>query len=129
MKMFAIDFLSDILGEKQLGASHQFHVQQFASFVAYVINREIDLNDQLSQYSLASLVLDGALNQVDGADHELGEQLVEIHLNFPLFTDTLTWDITNPDNQPETFACELVRDLGLEPSVDYTVAIAYEIRK
>lgn len=129
MKMFAIDFLSDILGEKELGSSLVQHVQEFASFVAYVINREIDLNDHLSQYSLASMVLDGTFNQVDGDENVLGEQLVHIHLNFPLFTDTLTWDITNPDNQPETFACELVRDLGLEPAVDYSVAIAYEIRK
>ena len=48
MKMFAIDFLSDVLGEKALGSSFVQHVQQFASFVAYVINREIDLNDHLS---------------------------------------------------------------------------------
>lgn len=129
MKMFAIDFLSDILGVKELGSTLPQHVQEFASFVAYVINREIDINDHLSRYSMASIVLDGTLDHVDGGDNALGEQLVHIHLNFPLFTDTFTWDITNPDNQPETFACELVRDLGLEPAVDYSVAIAYEIRR
>ena len=96
--MFAIDFLSDVLGEKSFGSSFVQHVQQFASFVAYVINREIDLNDHLSQYSVASIVVDGALVQLDAGDNALGEQLVLIHLNFPLFTDTLTWDISNPDN-------------------------------
>ena len=75
------------------------------------------------------MVLDGAFDQVAGEQHGLGEQLVQIHLNLPLFTDTFTWDISNPDNQPETFACELVRDLSLEPAIDYSVAIAYEIRK
>lgn len=37
--------------------------------------------------------------------------------------------MSNPDNQPETFACELVQDLGLEPAINYSVAVAYEIRK
>lgn len=129
MKMFAIDFLSDILGEKELGACLAQHVHEFASFVAYAINREIDLNDHLSQYSLASMVVDGTFDNVGIDKQGPGEQLVQIHLNFPLYTDTFTWDISNPDNQAETFACELVRDLALEPAVDYSIAIAYEIRK
>lgn len=48
MKMFAIDFLSDILGKEELGKYLTQQINQFASFVAYTISREIDLNDHLS---------------------------------------------------------------------------------
>ena len=41
-------------------------MNEFVSYVAYVINREIDLNDHLSQYSLATIVVDGNLDQLGG---------------------------------------------------------------
>jgi hypothetical protein len=75
------------------------------------------------------MVVNGALDKATADTNNMGESLVQIHLKFPLFSDSFTWDISNPDNQPETFASELVRDLALEPAVDYSVAIAYEIRK
>lgn len=129
MRMFAIDFLSDVLGAEQLGKCIQQHVNEFVSYVCYVINREIDLNDHLNKYSLASIVVDGTFDQGACTQIGQGEQFVQIYLNLPMLCDTFTWDISNPDNQPETFACEMVRDLGLEPVIDYSVAITYEIRK
>jgi len=94
-----------------------------------VINREIDLNDHLSQCSPASLVIDGVFDQSAHCNSSVGEQVIPIRLCFPFFTDCFDWDMSNPDNQPETFASALVRDLELEPAIDYSIAIAYEIRK
>jgi SWI/SNF-related matrix-associated actin-dependent regulator of chromatin subfamily B protein 1 len=56
-----------------------------------------------------------------------GEHLVNIQLKFKDFSDQFEWDINNPDNQPEEFAAMMVSDLGLEPILDFTLAIAYEI--
>ena len=68
MKMFAIDFLSDVLGAEELGKCTQDHINEFTSYISYVINREIDLNDHLSQYSLASMVVDGSLDQPNNGE-------------------------------------------------------------
>lgn len=99
----------------------------FANFVAYVINREIDICQHLNRFSVESLVKNGIFGP--GAGLGYGEHLICIDLRFKDFTDQIEWDICNPDNQPEEFACMLVRDLGLEPEEQYVVAIAYEIRK
>lgn len=58
-----------------------------------------------------------------------GEHIVRICLKFKSFTDTIEWDICNPDNQPEEFAAQMISDLELEPAEEYLVAISYEIRK
>ena len=46
-----------------------------------------------------------------------------------MFQDSFEWDISNADNEPDSFAQQLVNDLGLEPAMDYSIAVAYEIRK
>jgi hypothetical protein len=58
MKMFAIDYLSDILG-KSINRYLPVHITGFANLVAYIINREIDLTDQMDTLSIESMVKDG----------------------------------------------------------------------
>lgn len=41
----------------------------FANFMAYTINREIDLNNHLDHFSATSMVIDGTF----GANHGSGE--------------------------------------------------------
>ena len=47
MKMFAIDFLSDVLGAKNIKNYLPSHITGFANFVAYIISREIDLSNHM----------------------------------------------------------------------------------
>ena len=60
MKMFAIDFLSDLLGD-QLHTQRPEHVSAFANYVALIINREIELHDQLNNLSLENIIKDQRL--------------------------------------------------------------------
>jgi hypothetical protein len=80
----------------------------FANFIAYVINREIDLSDELDEFSVESLVKNGFFGT---RGQGYGEHLVQICLNFQSFCEKFEWDICNPDNQPEDFAAQLVSDL------------------
>ena len=80
--MFAIDFLSDIFG-KSLKAFLPRHVSGFANFVCYIVNREIDLADNLDRFSVESLVKDGVFGA--GAGLGYGEHLMNITLNFREF--------------------------------------------
>jgi hypothetical protein len=92
MKMFAIDSLSDILGSKTISKYDTQHVHgkyfcnsaAFASYVAYIINREIDIDDHLNSLSVSSLVKDGCFG-TNGSGY--GEHLIEISLKFGDFTD------------------------------------------
>ena len=77
MKMFAINFLSDILGAKQISRYERFHVIAFANFISYVINREIDLSDHLDEFSVESMVKDGHFGY---GGMGFGEQIVHIEL-------------------------------------------------
>ena len=95
MKMFAINFLSDILGAKQISRHESFHVIAFANFISYVINREIDLCDHLDEFSVESMVKDGHFGYV-GMGY--GEQIVHIELKVKDVQETIEWDICNPDN-------------------------------
>lgn len=126
MKMFAINFLTDILG-RGINKYLPSHVTAFANFVAYTINREIDLANHLDKYSVESMVKDGIFGYGNGQGY--GEHLVPIHLQFREFVDQIEWDICNPDNVPEEFAAGLVSDLGLEPAHEFMMAITYEIKK
>jgi len=126
MKMFAIDYLSDILG-KSINRFLPAHVSGFANFIAYIINREIDLADHLDSLSIESMVRNGVFGH--GAGNGYGEHLVPIRLQFRDFVDEFDWDLCNPDNQPEEFAATLVSDLDLKPREDFLIAISYEIRK
>ena len=82
MKFFAIDYLSDVMGRKLIssispkaitGKCLQFlaylilflYLLDFANFLAYTINREIDLNNHLDHFSATSMVIDGTF----GANH------------------------------------------------------------
>ncbi len=106
MKMFALSFLADSLSPESLHNLGHLQVSGFASFVAYLINREIDLADQsisLSPYNLVK----------DGLGGSLGEVLVPITLKFKDFDDHFLWDLANPDNRPSEFASHLVADLNL----------------
>lgn len=127
IKMFAIDFLSDVLGATRLKQCLPTHVAAFANFVAYIVNREIDISDHMSLLSVESMVKNGVFGHAAGAGP--GEHLIPITLTYGEITETITWDICNPDNQPEDFAALLVSDLNLKPVLEYTVAISYEIRK
>ena len=126
MKMFAINFLSDTLTGKEFASIEAFNVIAFANFIAYVINREIDLSDHLNEFSVESMVKDGYFGH-SGMGY--GEHIVYINLKLKDFEEMIEWDICNPDNQPEEFAKVLIEDLGLTPEEDYLIAISYEIRK
>ena len=95
MKMFAINFLSDILGAKNISKYESFHVLAFANFIAYVINREIDLSDNLDEFSVESMVKDGHFGH-SGMGY--GEHIEHINLKFKELVETIEWDICNPDN-------------------------------
>lgn len=82
MKMFAINFLSDILGAKNISKFDSFHVIAFANFIAYVINREIDLSDHLDEFSVESMVKDGHFGY-SGMGY--GEHIVYVHLKLKDF--------------------------------------------
>ena len=49
------------------------------------------------------------------SSQKIGENLVTIVLDYKGYRDTFEWDISNPDNEPDLFACSLVEDLQLEP--------------
>lgn len=127
MKIFAIDYLSDILGAKNIQYYLPSHVTGFANYVAYMINREIDVATHFDQFSIESMVKDGTFGYGSGLG--FGEHIVQINLAFGDLRDQLEWDVSNPDNLPEDFAITLIRDLGLSPELDYFRAISYEIRK
>lgn len=80
--------------------------------MAYVINREIDLSDTMDDNSIESMVKNGIFGH---SGEGYGEHLVRINLKFREFSDSVEWDICNPDNQPEEFAAQLVGDLHLKP--------------
>ena len=84
MKFFAIDYLSDVMGRKlissispkaisgkciQISCLTNTYPIDFANFLAYTINREIDLNNHLDHFSATSMVIDGTF----GANHGSGE--------------------------------------------------------
>ena len=75
--MFAIDFLSDILG-KEINLYQTNHISGFANYIAYIINREIDLADHLDTFSIESMVKDGVFGA--GSGFGFGEHLVPIKL-------------------------------------------------
>lgn len=95
MKMFAINFLSDTLGRNAFANIEPFHVIAFANFIAYVINREIDLSDHLNEFSVESMVKDGYFGH-SGMGY--GEHIIHINLKLKDFEETIEWDICNPDN-------------------------------
>lgn len=80
IKMFAIDFLSDLLGSKNIKDYMPSHVAGFANFVAFIVNREIDLSDHLNQYSIESMVKDGVFGPGCGIGY--GEHIIPIILRF-----------------------------------------------
>ena len=124
--MFAIDFLSDIFG-KSIKQYLPSHISGFANFLCYIVNREIELANNLDKFSIESMVKDGVFGAGAGLGH--GEHLITIQLSFREFQDEFEWDLCNPDNQPEDFAASLVADLGLNPAQEFMVAITYEIKK
>lgn len=69
MKFFAIDYLSDVMGRKLISSISPKAITDFANFMAYTINREIDLNNHLDHFSATSMVIDGTF----GANHGSGE--------------------------------------------------------
>lgn len=83
MKFFAIDYLSDVLGRKLISSISPKAISgkcmqiclivyvtlDFANFMAYTINREIDLNNHLDHFSATSMVIDGTF----GANYGPGE--------------------------------------------------------
>ena len=65
----------------------------FANFIAYTINREIDLADHMDECSVESMVKNGVFG-----GGQYGEHIVRITLKFRDYTDEIEWDICNPDN-------------------------------
>mmetsp|Transcript_31768 Transcript_31768/g.48753 ORF Transcript_31768/g.48753 Transcript_31768/m.48753 type:complete len:191 (+) Transcript_31768:416-988(+) len=126
MKMFALNFLADCLTQEELNSLGKLQISGFASFVAYLINREIDLANETISLSPYNLVKDG----LGGA---CGEVLVPITLKFKDFEDRFLWDMANPDNSPHDFASQLGADLNLGQNVHerwfFAKAISCEIRK
>jgi hypothetical protein len=72
------------------------HVAGFANFVAYIINREIDLSNHISLLSVESMVKNGVFGHAGGAGY--GEHLIPITVAYGEISETFTWDICNPDN-------------------------------
>lgn len=71
----------------------------FANFIAYIINREIDLANHLDEFSPQSLVMNGVFGNGEGVTEEgYGEHIVQIKLNYKGYTDLIEWDICNPYN-------------------------------
>jgi len=116
-----------MLGKQKLKEALPNHVACYANFVAYIINREIDLANHLDEYSIESMVKDGVFGPGCGIGY--GEHIIPITLQFSDFKETFTWDICNPDNQPEDFAAQLVSDMNLYPAMEMTIALSYEIRR
>lgn len=81
----------------------------------------------MDHFSIESMVKDGIFGS--GAGIGYGEHLIPISLQFGDLKETFTWDICNPDNQPEDFSSQIVEDLNLYPALEYTYAITYEIRR
>lgn len=77
----------------------------------------------MDQFSVESLVKDGIFGYGDNG-LGYGEHLIEINLHFRDYSESITWDICNPDNSPEEFATQMVLDLQLQPSQTYIVAIS-----
>jgi len=82
MKMFAINYLSDIFG-RNLKSFLTSHISGFANFVAYVICREIDLARHMDSFSIESMVKDGIFGH--GAGIGYGEHLITLNLSFKDF--------------------------------------------
>jgi hypothetical protein len=76
--MFAIDFLSDVLGKEGIKECMPSHVAGFANFIAYIVNREIDLSDHMNHFSIESMVKDGVFGNGCGIGY--GEHLIPICL-------------------------------------------------
>ena len=77
--MFAIDFLSDILG-KEIGEYEGYHVTSFANYIVYQIYREIDLSDHFSRFSVESMVKNGVFGNGSGLGY--GEHIIQINLHY-----------------------------------------------
>lgn len=78
--MFAINYLNDVLGSKNIRDCLPTHITGFANFVTYIVNREIDLSNQLDSFSVESLVKDGVFGP--GCGLGFGEHLIPINLRF-----------------------------------------------
>lgn len=52
MKMFAINFLSDYMGQKNISKYNPQSISAFGNFIAYIINREIEVSDSLDEFSV-----------------------------------------------------------------------------
>ena len=100
--MFAINFLSDYFGAKNIGKYHSSHVSAFGNFIAYIVHREIELADSMNEFSIESMVKNGTFGYGNGLGY--GEHIITIDLQYKGYTDKIEWDISNPDNQPEEFA-------------------------
>lgn len=76
-------------------------MKAFASYVAYIIGREIDIHDKTSKFSPENLIKSGRLSQTIMQEHE---HLVPISVQVNDYSDSFVWDITNADNNPQEFA-------------------------
>lgn len=94
--MFAIDFLSDYLGRKAISQCEIQHISGFANFIAYIVNREIDLADDMDHFSVESMVKNGVFGHGNGMGY--GEHIMIIKLEYKDLIDEIEWDISNPDN-------------------------------
>ena len=84
MRLFAIHYLSDLMGPVEFAKLEARHVQSFAYFVAYLICRECDLNEKLNQNSVANLIKDGKLSSLNLPQLEY---CIDINLKIGSFED------------------------------------------
>ena len=85
IKTFAINFLSDYFGEKNIARYQSQHISAFGNFLAYIINREIELADSLDDFSVESLVKNGTFGFGNGLAY--GEHIITIDLEYKNFVD------------------------------------------
>lgn len=121
MRVFAVDYLSDLMGA-EFQKLEAVQVQSFASFVAFVICREVQLHERIDSLSASNLIKDGHLTNEAAQEH-----LIQIKLSFTDFEDSFSWDISEPNNDPFEFAEATVRDCHLPPF--YVTRIAHEIQR
>lgn len=83
--MFAINFLNDYFGCKRLKNYPKQCVTAFSNYIAYIINREIELSNSLDDNSIQSMVKNGVFGNGSGLDY--GEHLIKIDLWYKYYKD------------------------------------------
>ena len=118
----------DLFAE-QLVEDFKLPLHQHAALVQQVEN---SIREQIQEFHPHVYIDDPALDpHLPYSAYKNDEMRVLIKLNITIGQHTLVdqfeWEINNPMNSPEEFACQMTRDLSL--SGEFTTAIAHSIRE